>query len=339
MLCALPAAHAAGIITLNQALCNRSRAAVPVRPGRAIRQTEPAVLDAIERWRPTGVFGFAVTWAELAALRPDRARPELGRGSGSTPATARTRRTCAGWSRSGSHLASPANGRRARCPAPRSSTASAPPRWATPRFHITHTIDTDRYGRCVGKPYVFAEVALLDLATGAEVPVGQVGHLGLKSPTLALGYWNDSVDTYRTRLAGLLPHRRPDVPRRGRLLLPRGPGRRRGRPRRRQLALHGACPRSASWRRCPDVRDCTVVASADGDRGGHGRDVLLTLARRRRPGRRPDRGRQGGDSAARPAATLRADRDRGRRAMTTSCVGPTGKVRKFLMRQRHLATR
>ena len=39
-------------------------------------------------------------------------------------------------------------------------------------FHITHRLDTDRYGRCVGRPHVFADVALLDTATGEEVPVG-----------------------------------------------------------------------------------------------------------------------------------------------------------------------
>src|SRR5260370_29555292 len=69
-------------------------------------------------------------------------------------------------------------------------------------FYAVHRSGSDRYGRCVGKPHDFAEIALLDRATGAEVPVGQVGHVGLKSPTLALGYWNDSVATYRSRLRG-----------------------------------------------------------------------------------------------------------------------------------------
>ena len=45
-------------------------------------------------------------------------------------------------------------------------------------------------------------MVLLDIETGEEVPDGEVGHCGLKSPTLALGYWNDSVNTFRTRLNG-----------------------------------------------------------------------------------------------------------------------------------------
>ena len=87
----LPAAHTAGIITINQALCNRyelaflsnqggsferrSPAAVRGRHRRVFQSSGEAVLDAIERWRPTGVFGFAVTWAELA--RFDLAKRDL----------------------------------------------------------------------------------------------------------------------------------------------------------------------------------------------------------------------------------------------------------------------
>src|SRR5581483_5045019 len=69
-------------------------------------------------------------------------------------------------------------------------------------FQITHRLGSDRYGRCVGKPYPFADVALLNLDTGEPVTDGAVGHVALKSPTLALGYWNDSVATYRTRFGG-----------------------------------------------------------------------------------------------------------------------------------------
>ena len=62
----LPAAHAAGIITFNQALCNRYELLFLSNQGGAFERSGEVVIDAIERWRPTGVFGFAVTWAELA---------------------------------------------------------------------------------------------------------------------------------------------------------------------------------------------------------------------------------------------------------------------------------
>ena len=54
----------------------------------------------------------------------------------------------------------------------------------------------------------FAEIALFDLEDGTEVPVGKVGQVGMKSPTLAVGYWNDSATTYRTRIDGLHRHHR-----------------------------------------------------------------------------------------------------------------------------------
>ena len=66
-LSALPAAHAAGIITLQQALCNRYELLFLSAQGGQFEQSGAAVLDVIERWRPTGVFGFAVTWAEPRA--------------------------------------------------------------------------------------------------------------------------------------------------------------------------------------------------------------------------------------------------------------------------------
>ena len=46
-------------------------------------------------------------------------------------------------------------------------------------FHITHRADTDRYGRCIGSPHAFADVAVLD-PDGEQVPAGVVGHLGIE---------------------------------------------------------------------------------------------------------------------------------------------------------------
>jgi acyl-coenzyme A synthetase/AMP-(fatty) acid ligase len=68
-------------------------------------------------------------------------------------------------------------------------------------FHITHTIDSAHYGRCIGKPYEFARATVLSSA-GEELPPGKVGLLGFRSPTVSPGYWNDSVTTYRFRLNG-----------------------------------------------------------------------------------------------------------------------------------------
>src|SRR6201999_3072810 len=60
MLAALPVPNGATLIALNLALSNQTELLV------LSSQTGPIVLDAVESWRPTGVLGFAATWADLA---------------------------------------------------------------------------------------------------------------------------------------------------------------------------------------------------------------------------------------------------------------------------------
>jgi acyl-coenzyme A synthetase/AMP-(fatty) acid ligase len=328
ILSALPAAHTAGILTLHQALVRRSELLFLSAQGGPFAGSGVAVLDAIERWHPTAVYGFAVTWAELA--RYDLAERDLDSVSvwfntGDCAHEAHVRPLVA----AGTHPVYTREGV-ARVPGSRFIDGIGSTEMGYSGFRISHHADTTRYGRCVGKPHIFAEVALLDLDTGEEVPAGTVGHLGLKSPTLALGYWNDSVNTYRTRrggyyLTGDLMYRDADGyyyhVDRAVDAVDLGGGH----------WLYTAMSEERILLRCPDVRDCTVVAGcADGTIVT---DVLLLLA----PGADPDADRTGAVSEALgepAAATLRRisvvpDDD--------IVVGPTGKVRKFLMRQRHLA--
>jgi acyl-coenzyme A synthetase/AMP-(fatty) acid ligase len=83
---------------------------------------------------------------------------------------------------------------------------------------------------------------------------------------------------------------------------------------------------------CPDVRDCTVVAAREAD-GGVVVDVLLVLHDGADPARdRGDEVRAGiGDAAARILRRIDVVAD------DDVVLGPTGKVRKFLMRERILA--
>lgn len=331
VLSALPAPHTAGILTVNQALCNRSELLFLSGQGGDFAHSGEAVLDAIERWRPTGVFGFAVTWAELA--RFDLSRRDLDSvaiwfNTGDCAHESHIRRLVA----VGSHLAYSRDARDVvRVPGSGFVDGIGSTEMGHSAFHITHRPETNRYGRCVGKPHVFAEVALLDLATGDEVPVGAVGHLGLKSPTVAPGYWNDSLTTYRYRyrgwyLTGDLMYRDAEGfyyhLDRAVDAVDLGDGN----------WLYTAMSEERILVRCPDVRDCTVVAVREGERVVT--DVLLLLA----PGAdsavdRADAIREALGSAA--GATLR-------KVVVVPeddlVVGPTGKVRKFLMRQRHLAT-
>jgi acyl-coenzyme A synthetase/AMP-(fatty) acid ligase len=196
-------------------------------------------------------------------------------------------------------------------------------------FHITHSPDTSRYGRCVGVPHVFADVALLDVGTGEEVPVGQVGHFGLRSPTLAPGYWNDHVNTYRNRLGGYYLT--------GDLMFRDEEGYYYHVDRAVDAVdlgdgnwLYTGMSEEKILRACPDVRDCTVVSARAGDRVVT--DVLLSL-------------HTGADPTVDHTETVRAALTPAAAATLRKVVvvdegivvGPTGKVRKFLMRQRHLA--
>jgi len=323
ILSALPAPHAAGIMTINHAMCNRSELLFLSHQDDA-----GAVLRAIETWRPTGVFGFAVTWAELARhdlTRRDLDSVSLWFNTGDCAHESHIRHLVA----AGSRQTVTRDGV-VRVPGSSFVDGIGSTEMGHSAFHMTHRSDTNHYGRCVGRPHVFADVALLDVATGEEVPVGRVGHFGLKSPTLAPGYWNDSVNTYRNRLrgyyltgdlmyrdeAGYYYHMDRAVD-----SIELGDGN----------WLYTAMSEERILNACPDVRDCTVVAVRTD--GAVVTDVLLQLA----AGADPEVDRTAAVRAALDppvAATVR-------RVVvvpdTELVVGPTGKVRKFLMRQRHLA--
>ncbi len=322
ILSALPAAHAAGISALNMALCFRSDLLFL-----STQNDAAAVLDGIERWKPTGVFGFAATWAQLARHDLDARDLDsvaLWFNTGDCAHEPHIRRLVA----VGSHETVTREGVR-RTPGSRFVDGLGSTEMGHSAFHITHSAGTERYGRCVGVPHGFAEVALLDTATGREVPVGEVGHLGLKAPTLAPGYWNDSGATYRARfngyyLTGDLMYRDEEgyyfhVDRAVDAVDLGGEW------------LYTAMSEERVLARCPDVHDCTVVSVQV-----HGRvvtDVLLALYPQADPAAdRTDAVRAALTEAA--AATLR-------RVVVVSeadlILGPTGKVRKFLMRQRHRA--
>ncbi len=156
-LSALPAAHTAGIITMNQALCNGYQLLCLSAQGGEFRHSGEAILDAIERWRPTGVFGFAVTWAELA--RYDLAARDLSSvrnwsSTGDCAHESHIRRLVA----VGSHLTYQRGEGVVSVPGSKFIDNLGSTEMGHSAFYMTHRLGSDRYGRCVGKPYPFAEV-------------------------------------------------------------------------------------------------------------------------------------------------------------------------------------
>jgi 3-aminoavenalumate diazotase len=330
-LCVMPAAHAAGIISTQLALCNRHEHLFLSAQGGDRSRSGAGVLDAIERWRPTGVYGFAVTWSELARFNlaeRDLSSVRMWFNTGDCAHEAHVRKLVA----AGSHLAYSREQGAVLVPGSKFIDGIGSSEMGHSGFHIMHTPTSNRYGRCVGKPYHFAEIVLFDLEDGTEVPVGKVGQVGMKSPTLAVGYWNDSVTTFRTRhrgyyLTGDLMYRDDDgyFYHVDRLVdaVDLGDGN----------WLYTAMSEERVLAGCPDVRDCTVIAGRVDS--AVVTDVFLQLAPGADAG--ADYGAAVREALGGPAAaTLRriviaADGE------DDIVLGPTGKVRKFLMRQRHLA--
>jgi acyl-coenzyme A synthetase/AMP-(fatty) acid ligase len=325
---AFPQAHTAGIIIINEALCNGYELLCLSEQGGAFARSGEVIIAAIERWRPTAVFGFAVTWAELARFdltTRDVSSVRIWSNTGDCAHEAHIRPLVA----AGTHHAYAKEGMIS-LPGSRFNDTLGSTEMGYGGFRISHRPGSERYGRCVGKPFPFTDIILVDPRTGQEVPAGEVGQVAMKSPTLALGYWNDSVATFRTHLNGYyltgdLMYRDEDGffyhVDRASDAVDLGDGN----------WLYTALCEELILKRCPDVRDCTVLA-ARGDDGTLVVDVLLVLAADADPA--PDRDGEVraalGEVAAAAARIVTIPDDE-------IVVGPTGKVRKFLMRQRLLA--
>ena len=322
MLSALPAPHAATLIVVNLALSSQAEITL------LSRQSGAGVLDAIERWEPRGVIGFAATWAELA--HHDLSDRQLGSvalwwNTGDCAHEAHIRRLIATGSRE-----TVTRGGRARVPGSLFVDGLGSTEMGHSHFFISHGPGTERYGRCVGKPHAFVDCAVLG-PDGSALGPGEVGELGTKSPTLALGYWNDSATTYRTRvrgyfLTGDLMYRDEEgyyyhVDRAVDSVQLDGGQR-----------LFTAMSEERVLAACPDVVDCTVVAFRDGERVVA--DVLLQLGADADP--EADRTKE--VTAALDPHTAAVVREVLVVSGDRIPLGPTGKVRKVLLRERHLAS-
>ncbi|GLZ39784.1 class I adenylate-forming enzyme family protein [Actinokineospora sp. NBRC 105648] len=320
LLSALPAPHAATLIAINLVLSSESQLLA------LSSQTGASVVDAIERWRPGGVLGFAATWSEMAKtdLRGrDLDSVALWWNTGDCAHEAHIRRLIS----LGYRQVSTREGR-VRKPGSNFIDGLGSSEMGHSHFYITHSSETSRYGRCIGRPHTFAEPVVLD-PDGNELPPGEVGELGTKSPTLSLGYWNDSVTTYRTRvrgyfLTGDLVYRDEEgyFYHVDRLVdsVDLGGGKR----------LHTALSEERVLNACPDVADCTVVAVRVGDTVVT--DVLLQLDAAGDPSAdrtEAIRTALGPDVAATLREVVVVDDSR-------IPLGPTGKVRKVALREQYL---
>ncbi|WP_026425278.1 class I adenylate-forming enzyme family protein [Actinokineospora inagensis] len=320
MLSALPANHAAIVIATSLALSNRSQLLC------LSEQSGTAVLAAVDRWQPTCVLGFAATWPELVAhdlTKYDVSSVQFWWNTGDCAHEAHIRRLISVGTRTVVNSSGVSQ-----------VTGSAfidglgSTEMGHSQFFITHTPDTDRYGRCIGKPHAFADIAVLD-DNGDKLPVGEVGQLGVRSPTLAPGYWNDSVTTYRSRLAGYfltgdLAYRDAEGfyyhVDRAVDAIDLGSGKR----------LYTAQSEERVLAANSDVLDCVVVAVKDDD-GQVASAILLTL-------------NAGADASVDRTESVKRSLPEYVAATVREVIvvneediphGPTGKVRKVVLRQQH----
>ncbi|MFI9580568.1 class I adenylate-forming enzyme family protein [Streptomyces sp. NPDC052236] len=190
----LPGAHNAAVATLLYCLLLRAN----IKLLSSQRGTD--VLDAIEAFRPGTVLAFAATFGEMAAENlsaRDLSSVQVWFNTGDSAHEAHIRALVP----HGSHERIGRDLRRARVEGSVFVDGFGSSEAGYSVFHNRHTKDTSAYSRCIGKPISFAEAAVL-AEDGTPLPPGEIGRLGLKSPTLTPGYWNDSLTFHRLRLGG-----------------------------------------------------------------------------------------------------------------------------------------
>ena len=68
-------------------------------------------------------------------------------------------------------------------------------------FRNVHGPGTERYARCIGKPFAWVEPAVFDEA-GKRVGVGEIGRLGIVSKSITKGYWKVHSRSEKNRIDG-----------------------------------------------------------------------------------------------------------------------------------------
>ncbi|HTI22627.1 MAG TPA: class I adenylate-forming enzyme family protein [Kutzneria sp.] len=158
------------------------------------------VLDAVQEFKPTTVFGFSGTYAQMATAdlaKWDTSSIEAYYNTGDAAHEAHIR-VLVGL---GSHQEIGRDLKPHRVPGSVFTDGLGSSETGYSIFHNGHRPGSASFGRCIGKPMSFAQAAVLS-EDGRPLPPGEVGRLGVKSPTLTPGYWNDSITWHRLRLGG-----------------------------------------------------------------------------------------------------------------------------------------
>lgn len=179
LLTALPHSHSAGISYLSMAIL----LGIPtlMLDGANGERT----VQAINSFRPTTILGFPLTLAEIdpGAILPEAAQSiHTWNGMGDASHERHIRPLIA--------LGSRGRGAK-RVPGSVYLDGLGSSEMGMVLFKQAFTPTTSRYGRLIGAPArVVRRAAVLDEA-GREVPAGQAGRLGVRTPSVTPGYWDD----------------------------------------------------------------------------------------------------------------------------------------------------
>ncbi len=187
ILSALPHSHSAGIAYLMLAILNGCSTMI-------LSSNQPeVVLPGIESFRPSMVVAFPETYvllndSDLEAH--DLTSIQLWFNGGDAAHEAHIRRLVS----QGQHFV---NGEKRKGSVFIDGLGSSEMGFSL--FRNVHTPSTENYNRCIGKPLDWVDAAVLS-DDGEKLPPYRVGKLGVKSPTITPGYWNDSVLTKRSQI-------------------------------------------------------------------------------------------------------------------------------------------
>ena len=188
-LSSLPASHNAAIAFSIHAILNG--AAIMIMGN----CSGDSVAAAIEQFRPASVVSFPQTFVELSAHNPsdcDFSSVTTWINSGDAAHEAHIRRLVAhGYHYRGEQ----------KIEGSQFVDGLGSSELGHSSFRIVHTPYTNTYDRCIGIPQSWVDATVLQL-NGEASPIGTVGRLGVRSPSVTAGYWNDSQLTYSSRLRG-----------------------------------------------------------------------------------------------------------------------------------------
>lgn len=186
MLTALPPSHSAGVSYLSLALMLGLPTLLTDDPSGA------AVADAMNAFLPTVVIGFPIS---LASLPIDRLSP-------------RARATVHTWMGMGDasherHIRPLVRlGGKGDEPGSTYVDGLGSSEMGMVLFKNAHTAQTSKYARMIGRPVKVVESAAALAEDGTELPPGQPGLLGVRTPSVTPGYVNDHELTEKATLNG-----------------------------------------------------------------------------------------------------------------------------------------